>query len=899
MPFLSSCFGQRVITSGSDIAVESPGRPLFSSQSHVPLSRGFTPSDIEPRGQPRDYDRLRGNLPCYGLAHYKSLGICHDTKEAHSPCVELDQPITTFAPIHTVRKRRKKCFERRLPKATSKSRTRASRGANHHVLSYGKAYNKSLVDLNGKAKGSRLVNEQDSSFLATAYNYGAKEQLQLPNRGIEPHLAPTTVDMREMRQATQVMTPTCLLYADGSGSPGLNELSREPYLTGQPISGLAAGPSCRASYVVTNQSTMGYSPLLPSINTLEHHPPNDSRDPSSNLQRFPDVENTEAVRKVANRSLTQPDSDSDIWFIASEIRSRSTSAAHLEKHEDGQMCQEINPELDDSTAPRTQDQVAESRASSTEQDLHTILQWWLRWSDMDHAEVISPHPHIIHFSKGIQVATAESVTRLPGPCSLDGSGSYPTMQSSHQTGHMPSKLTAPTLVAKTAVDHGQCFLDDPKALTNRVSEERSSYVTATESISDAESGVIHHSNSHSGQPFNGARWPLQTNNAAGQGVSVQQRSIPWQTEVGRNHTGTHGQGQAPDIEYRHSVDNPRYPLPGHSAIAKGLRIYEPAPSKPRSLISHMRALMRTNDSGPSSCEEQISSSATLKFQQSLQHRRVASIDDLANMGRATQIWQRAVEAERLKRRQRRSRNTLTGGDSAKLGSLRKSRISLATEWGRSSVITTSLGRDFAQDLQQQDIRSLKDISRVSEEFSRRISRSWMLDNLHQTSPRPLLTPEFGTYQSGKRTRIPTGILPPESWSRFPSHTRDERNRVSNVEGVSINDFAVHNTTADGRTEWITDFDTSPIGGLASHPLKRFANSFMKKATLKFSIRPVSSLRDLRRGKMLETAFERNRSEAGNDKWFAKKHHKDVTQPSEILITRQRSTSLPAVTTSFP
>lgn len=65
---------------------------------------------------------------------------------------------------------------------------------------------------------------------------------------------------------------------------------------------------------------------------------------------------------------------------------------------------------------------------------------------------------------------------------------------------------------------------------------------------------------------------------------------------------------------------------------------------------------------------------------------------------------------------------------------------------------------------------------------------------------------LGPSASNNKTRP---IIPPKSWARYPSHTRDERTQSATLkDNVQPKDFAIKQISPDGQVFWATDQDTN-------------------------------------------------------------------------------------------
>lgn len=91
-------------------------------------------------------------------------------------------------------------------------------------------------------------------------------------------------------------------------------------------------------------------------------------------------------------------------------------------------------------------------------------------------------------------------------------------------------------------------------------------------------------------------------------------------------------------------------------------------------------------------------------------------------------------------------------------------------------------------------------------------------------------------------------LPPASWSRFPSHTREQRNSVAGpIDNVCSRDFAVKTLSTTGSVLWTTDRDRATGSqnnkSLAQSLSAKFSHS-VRSRWLKFApMRPATPSRD--------------------------------------------------------
>ena len=75
---------------------------------------------------------------------------------------------------------------------------------------------------------------------------------------------------------------------------------------------------------------------------------------------------------------------------------------------------------------------------------------------------------------------------------------------------------------------------------------------------------------------------------------------------------------------------------------------------------------------------------------------------------------------------------------------------------------------------------------------------WLIERW-VTTMRPRLGESAGDMRLTRLTE------PPKSWSRFPSHNREERNKnATDRDRVHPRDFAVKHMTSEGQIRWATD-----------------------------------------------------------------------------------------------
>lgn len=89
-----------------------------------------------------------------------------------------------------------------------------------------------------------------------------------------------------------------------------------------------------------------------------------------------------------------------------------------------------------------------------------------------------------------------------------------------------------------------------------------------------------------------------------------------------------------------------------------------------------------------------------------------------------------------------------------------------------------------------------------------------------------------TLSSSTHPAAKTSRIPPASWSRFPSHNREDRNSVAGeADNVFPKDFAVKKISAAGNVSWTTDKD-----GIGAPSPRSLIRSFSDKFTHSFKSR---------------------------------------------------------------
>ncbi|SPJ86850.1 uncharacterized protein FTOL_11875 [Fusarium torulosum] len=154
---------------------------------------------------------------------------------------------------------------------------------------------------------------------------------------------------------------------------------------------------------------------------------------------------------------------------------------------------------------------------------------------------------------------------------------------------------------------------------------------------------------------------------------------------------------------------------------------------------------------------------------------------------ATNLWQRAIRLEAEGRRSSSFQLSTPNPDQRSLSSNRS-----INETGTVRNDTSS-GSDLRREVSQ--------LTPTTDEISSPSNSKWLIERW-VNQMRPKATQTANSFESGLSNRL-TG--PPKSWSRFPSHNREERNKNANSrDRVSPRDFAVKHITSEGQIRWATD-----------------------------------------------------------------------------------------------
>ncbi|KAG5753176.1 hypothetical protein H9Q70_004161 [Fusarium xylarioides] len=151
---------------------------------------------------------------------------------------------------------------------------------------------------------------------------------------------------------------------------------------------------------------------------------------------------------------------------------------------------------------------------------------------------------------------------------------------------------------------------------------------------------------------------------------------------------------------------------------------------------------------------------------------------------ATDLWQRAIRLE-AERRRSGSIHLSTKKPSQRSQSPNRS----LNEPGAARYSTRSVsdtGREVSQ------------LTPTTEELSSPGNSKWLIERWVAT-----MRPRIG--ESAGDMRLTRLTEPPKSWSRFPSHNREERNKnATDRDRVHPRDFAVKHMTSEGQIRWATD-----------------------------------------------------------------------------------------------
>ncbi|KAI1016283.1 hypothetical protein LB504_009065 [Fusarium proliferatum] len=190
---------------------------------------------------------------------------------------------------------------------------------------------------------------------------------------------------------------------------------------------------------------------------------------------------------------------------------------------------------------------------------------------------------------------------------------------------------------------------------------------------------------------------------------------------------------------------------------------------------------------------------------------------------ATDLWQRAIRLE-AERRHSSSIHLSTAKPSQRSQSSNRS----LNEPGASRNSTRSVsdrGREVSQ------------LTPTTDELSSPGNSKWLIERWVATM-RPRIGESAGDLRSTRLTE------PPKSWSRFPSHNREERNKnATDRDQVHPRDFAVKHMTSEGQIRWATDAPLDEAEQRARTLPRSFSNKFGKLVKSKMGrIIPSKGLR---------------------------------------------------------
>ncbi|KAF4342007.1 hypothetical protein FBEOM_4057 [Fusarium beomiforme] len=155
---------------------------------------------------------------------------------------------------------------------------------------------------------------------------------------------------------------------------------------------------------------------------------------------------------------------------------------------------------------------------------------------------------------------------------------------------------------------------------------------------------------------------------------------------------------------------------------------------------------------------------------------------------ATDLWQRAI---RLEAERRHSSSIYLS--TPKLGQRSQSSNRSLNGSGAARNSTNSVS-DTRQEVSR--------LTPTTDELSSPGNSRWLIERWVAT-----MRPKSG--ESAKDTSSTRFMGPPRSWSRFPSHTREERNKnAADRDRVQPRDFAIKHMTSEGQIRWATDV---PLG----------------------------------------------------------------------------------------
>ncbi|KAF5663344.1 hypothetical protein FDENT_13142 [Fusarium denticulatum] len=147
---------------------------------------------------------------------------------------------------------------------------------------------------------------------------------------------------------------------------------------------------------------------------------------------------------------------------------------------------------------------------------------------------------------------------------------------------------------------------------------------------------------------------------------------------------------------------------------------------------------------------------------------------------ATDLWQRAIRLEAERRHS---------------GSIH---LSTTKPSQRSQSSNRSLNEPEAARSVSDTGREVSQLTPTTDELSSPGNSKWLIERWVST-----MRPRIG--ESAGDMRLTRLTEPPKSWSRFPSHNREERNKnATDRDRVHPRDFAVKHMTSEGQIRWATD-----------------------------------------------------------------------------------------------
>ncbi|KAF4447706.1 hypothetical protein F53441_8784 [Fusarium austroafricanum] len=184
---------------------------------------------------------------------------------------------------------------------------------------------------------------------------------------------------------------------------------------------------------------------------------------------------------------------------------------------------------------------------------------------------------------------------------------------------------------------------------------------------------------------------------------------------------------------------------------------------------------------------------------------------------ATDLWQRAIRLAAETRRSSSFQLSIPNPDQRNPSS-NKSRNE--TDAARNS---TSSASDMRREVSQ--------LTPTTDEMSSPNNSKWLIDRwVAQMRPKPSRGDELiGSLKSARLAG------PPRSWSRFPSHNREERNtKATTGDRVHPRDFAVKHVTSEGQIRWATDMVISEEKQRARTLPRSFSTKFGELVKSKMS-----------------------------------------------------------------